>query len=69
MQYLLTKEEYNNLVPKERYYAEMDKVAELNKKVLELSKFTCVKETQGCFGYCDFCPITKTCTEIKRYSK
>lgn len=69
MQYLLTEEEYKNFVPKEKYYAEMDKVAELNKKVLELSKFTCVKETEGCFGYCDFCPITKTCAEIKRYSK
>lgn len=69
MQYILTQEEYNNLVPKEKYYAEMDKVAELNKKVLELSKFICVKETQGCFGYCDFCPITKTCTKVKQYSK
>jgi hypothetical protein len=69
MQYLLTEEEYKNLVPKTKYYAEMDKVKILNKQVLELSKFTCAKETQGCFGYCDFCPITKTCTEIKQFSK
>ena len=49
MQYILTKEEYDNLVPKEKYYAEMDKVKELNKKVLELSNYTCMrKKTQGC---------------------
>ena len=69
MQYLLTKEEYNNLVPKEKYYAEMDKVAELNKKVLELSKFTCIKKEPRLCAYCDNCPIVETCTELKEFSK
>ncbi len=69
MQYLLTKEEYENLVPKERYNTEKDKVEKLNKQVLELSGRSCVQETQGDFGYCDFCPITLTCTKIKRFSK
>lgn len=69
MQYILTKEEYNNLVPKEKYYAEMDKVEELNKKVLELSKFTCIKEKPQLCIYCDSCPIVKTCTKHKEFSK
>ena len=55
MQYLLTKEEYENLVPKEKYNTEKDKVKILNKQVLELSGRSCVQETQGDFGYCDFC--------------
>lgn len=69
MQYLLTKEEYENLVPKEKLDAEKDKVKMLNKQVLELSGFSCVQETLRGFGYCDFCPITRTCTRVKTFSK
>lgn len=47
----------------------MDKVAELNKKVLELSKFICIKKEPRLCAYCDNCPIVKTCTEIKQFSK
>lgn len=32
MQYILTKEELNNLVPKEKYYAEMER--EMLKRIL-----------------------------------
>lgn len=69
MQYILTQEEYNNLIPKEKYNTEKDKVETLNKQVLEFSGRSCVQETQGDFGYCDFCPITLTCTRVKRFSK
>jgi hypothetical protein len=69
MQYILTKEEYNDLVPKTKYHDALGKIEKLNKQVLELSKYNCVKLTQGNFGYCDFCPITATCFEIKRFSK
>ena len=69
MQYILTKEELNSLVPKEKYYAEVDKVEELNKKVLELSKFICIKEEPRLCVYCDHCPIVKTCTKRKEFSK
>lgn len=69
MQYILTKEEYNNLVPKEKYYAEMDKVKELNKKVLELSNFICINEKPQLCVYCDNCPIVETCSELKTFSK
>ena len=69
MQYLLTKEEYDNLVPKAKYYDERDKVEELNAKVLELSEFVCIKEKPRLCAYCDKCPIVDTCTEIKQFSK
>ena len=69
MQYILTKEEYNDLVPKTKYHDALGKIEKLNKQVLYLSKCKCVKETQGVFGYCDYCPITDTCFEIKRFSK
>ena len=69
MQYILTKEELTSLVPKEKYYAEVDKVERLNKKVLELSKFICIKEEPRLCVYCDNCPIVETCTEIKQFSK
>lgn len=68
MQYILTKEEYANLVSKEKYEAALAKIEKLNKQVLDISNHTCIKET-GDFGYCDFCPITTTCTQFKRYSK
>lgn len=72
MQYILSEEEYKNLVPLYKYEEEREKVAKLNKKVLELARQgKCMKE-QG--GYCDNCPIsgfegTGTCTEPKSYSK
>lgn len=71
MQYILSEEEYNDLVPKEKYYYMMDKVGELNKKVLELQCDSKCKKEHG--GYCDFCPIsvfgTDTCMDIQSYSK
>lgn len=69
MQYILTKEEYDNLVPKEKYYAEMDKVKKLNIQVLELSEFVCIQEKPQLCVYCDSCPIVDTCTKIKEFSK
>ena len=69
MQYLLTKEEYEKLVPKEKYEAEKDKVKMLNKQVLELSGRSCVQVVSRDFGYCDFCPIIRTCTRDKIFSK
>lgn len=35
MQYILTEEEYKNLVSKEKYDDALDKIERLNKKVLE----------------------------------
>lgn len=77
MQYILTKEEYENLVPiqelnklRELY---LDNIEKLNKKVLELSNFQCAVEYPRLCSYCDNCPIsglgTNTCMKSKQYSK
>lgn len=74
MQYILSEEEYKNLVPKEKYYDLMDRVEKLNKKVLELEygEPTCPTEDSNSY-YCDMCPIsdfgTGTCLKVKKYSK
>ena len=67
MQYLLSKEEYENLMPREKYFEALDKINKLNEKVLKLSNFTC--RTERGIGYCDLCPITGTCNKPKRFSK
>lgn len=69
MQYILTKEEYNNLVPRSKYNEERDKVEKLNIRVLELSGFDCIKERPRLCVYCDNCPIVDTCTDQKSFSK
>lgn len=71
MQYILTEEEYKNLVPKAKFDDAIAKIEKLNKKVLELRHDgKCMKESGG---YCDFCSIsglgTGTCTDYKNYSK
>lgn len=69
MQYILTKEEYNNLVPIRKYNEERDKVERLNIRVLELSDFVCIRERPQLCVYCDSCPIVDTCNQIKQFSK
>ena len=71
MQYLLTTEEFCNLVPKKKYMEAKVKIEQLNEKVLKLSNYSC---HQGKGLVCDNCPIgafgTGTCTKtFKRYSK
>lgn len=72
MQYLLTDDEYRELVPKFRYKESLIKIDVLNEKLLEAKGYSC-HQNQG-FGYCDNCPIgafgTISCTKpYKRYSK
>ena len=77
MQYVLTEEEYKNLVPKKELNdlreLFLDSVEALNKKVLELSNFKCVVEYPRLCSYCDNCPIgsfgTNTCMRNQEYSK
>ena len=47
----------------------IDVTDKLNKKVLEISGYSCVHKTG--FGYCDFCPLAEleTCELSKNYSK
>ncbi len=67
MQYILSEEEYQNLVPKYKYEEEREKVEKLNQKVLELTCQGKCRKERG--GYCDLCFITGTCTKTKSYSK
>lgn len=69
MQYILTQDEYNHLVPVTILMHERDKVEILNKQVLELTKYKCIYDNEKIFSYCDDCPITKTCNKSHHYSK
>lgn len=69
MQYILTEEEYKKLVPKSKYEEEVNKVEKLNKRVLELSNFLCIKEVPRFLVYCDNCPVVNTCNKNKEFSK
>ncbi len=75
MQYILTLEEYDNLVPKSELNKAKEKIDILNDKVLELSGFSCIYENKSVFSYCDKCPLnsfregTGTCNKVKSYSK
>lgn len=68
MQYILTEEEYNNLVPKSKVEELKSKIEKLNQKVLEYSKYTC-RHKVNVFAYCDDCPIQFSCNKPKSYSK
>ena len=72
MQYILTEEEYKNLVKVQEYWGALEMIEKLNEEVLKLKGFSCVMN-EGRGGYCDNCPIggfgLKTCTKTKRYSK
>ena len=46
MQYILTLEEYDNLVPKSELNKAKEKIDILNDKVLELSGFSCIYENK-----------------------
>lgn len=69
MQYILSENEYKSLVEKSKVEELEKKVNDLNKLVLKISKFPCIHEDGGGYGYCDYCPITSTCKLIKCYSK
>lgn len=70
MQYILTEEEYKELVPKERLYGLLDDIGKLNGTVLELSDHICEYEVGG---YCDDCPVgkngTNTCLKVGNYKE
>ena len=44
MQYILTEEEYKNLVPKSRYDNKCEEVEKLNELVLKIAKFKCIHD-------------------------
>lgn len=75
MQYILTEEEYNALIPISRMEALVNDIELLNDKVMELTEHPCGSDSdyRGINFYCDDCPIGKfgtgTCTKRQQYSK
>jgi hypothetical protein len=72
MQYILTKEEYDNLVPRSIYVARCDEIKELQQLVMKATDYTCRYDSQGdyVYFYCDNCPIAHfDCGKRKEFSK
>lgn len=75
MQYILTEQEYRDLIPISKVIKLKEEVQLLNDKVMELSEHPCGSNTdnRSVTFYCDDCPIgalgTGTCTKSQQYSK
>lgn len=50
MQYILTEEEYKNLVKVQEYWGALEMIEKLNEEVLKLKGFSCVRN-EGRGGY------------------
>lgn len=69
MQYILTEEEYKNLVSKSKVEELEEKIEKLNGIVLDATGFHCGRAHDRIINYCDNCPITFSCNMPKHYSK
>lgn len=72
MQYILTKEEYDDLVPRSIYVARCDEIKELQQLVMKATGHTCIYDSKRdyMFSYCDNCPIANfDCGRRKEFSK
>ena len=73
MQYILTEEEYKNLVPKWKYDEKIKVIEELQLLVMKATGHTCIYDSKGnyMFSYCDNCPLAEKfdCGKQKDFSK
>lgn len=74
MQYILTEEEYRNLVPKHRYDDKCFEVKELQKLVMKSTGYICRyddEEDDWENSYCDRCPLADRfdCGKRKEFSQ
>ncbi len=72
MQYILTKQEYDDLVPRSIYVARCEEIKELQQLVMKATGYTCRYDSQGeyVYFYCDNCPIAQfDCGKRKEFSK
>lgn len=76
MQYILTEEEYKNLVPKSKYEEKCDEIKELQLLLMTATGHTCIYyNTQGDDDdddeiYCDKCPLAYfDCGKRKEFSQ
>ena len=69
MQYILTEEEYQRLVPIDRFHSKIDIIQRTNEEILKLANYQCRSEMATPLSFvCDNCPIgrsgTDSCHEI-----
>lgn len=81
MQYLLTQEERDGLVPKDEVTLRDAALSVARDKILQLANFNCIHKDDESMdnGYCDLCPCStlgrdyatweRVCWLSKRYSK
>ena len=72
MQYILTEDEYRNLVPLQKYNHALEETQKLRELVLKVSKFKCIHERNNtdCDYYCDNCPLAEmSCGRSKDFSQ
>ena len=73
MQYILTEEEYKNLVPKWKYDEKIKVIEELQLLVMKAIDHTCIYDSKDnyMFSYCDNCPLAEKfdCGKQKDFSK
>lgn len=72
MQYILTEDEYRNLVPRQKYNDALDESQKLRELVLKVSKFKCIHERNRANYdyYCDNCPLAEmSCGRYKDFSQ
>lgn len=73
MEYILTEEEYKNLVPKWKYDEKIKVIEELQLLVMKATGHTCIYDSKGnyMFSYCDNCPLAEKfdCGKQKDFSK
>jgi len=85
MKYLLTVEEYENLVPKQELKKHKEALEWARNEILRRANFECVYGEQRGWSYCDQCPVSSTgeddnrppsyhmtmviCDKNKKYSK
>ena len=72
MQYILTEEEYNNLVPKSKYLERNNQLVELQRLFFKETGYICIYDEQDNYEgfYCDKCPLVNfDCGKRKEFSK
>ena len=72
MQYILTEDEYRNLVPRQKYNDALDESQKLRELVLKVSKFKCIHKRNRFDNdyYCDNCPLAEmSCGKYKNFSQ
>lgn len=72
MQYILTHEEYKNLISKSKYEEKLKEIEELQRLVMKATGYICIYDEQDDYEgfYCDNCPLAHfDCGKRKEFSK